>query len=134
MEIGTPGYYEMGNEEIPESIGECVEIHAPAGTLIVFGTDVYHRGGRLLKGRQRRILRAHSYPGYAFPGSGDKIRKSARQWRRGEPWEREQIRYQRFSQDGWLELRDFLLARWSLRRRRWLGSGKALLRRLLVKN
>ncbi|WP_367606903.1 hypothetical protein [Legionella sp. W05-934-2] len=108
IEIGTPEFYKMGNElidcdDIKETINDCVEIYAPAGSLIIFSTDVFHRGGFLKEGLERRIMRAHSYPGYRLPRTGDKLRKSSRQWVRGEQWELHDKSYSRFSKGGLLE-------------------------------
>lgn len=106
--VGTPAYYAMGNDNVPPNLSECVEILAPAGTLIIFSTDVYHRGGYLKLGATRRILRAHSHPGYLALGAGDKIRRGSRQWDRGEQWEKNGKKYRRFSKDGLLELKAYL--------------------------
>lgn len=118
-EIGTPEFYQMGNEDVPDDLGPCVEILAPAGTLIIFGTDTFHRGSLLEPGRERRILRSHCYPGYRLPRTEDLIRQSSRQWTRGEPWETRRKRYSRWSVDGALEFRDHLRFRW--RGRRWIA-------------
>ncbi|HAT1820639.1 hypothetical protein OQJ35_04380 [Legionella pneumophila] len=107
IEIGTPEFYGMGNEEIPDELGECIEIFAPAGSMIIFSTDVFHRGSYLKEGRERKIIRGHTYPGYQLPGSGDKIRKYLRQWLRGEQWELHNKQYKRFSRDGFLEWKNY---------------------------
>ncbi|HAU1639661.1 TPA: hypothetical protein JBJ29_15210 [Legionella pneumophila] len=107
VEIGTASYYEMPNEYIPEDLTNCVEILAPAGTLIIFNTDVFHRGSYLKKGAERKVIRGHACPGYKAPGMGDKIRKNSRQWVRGEHWELYGKVYSRFSKDGFLEWREY---------------------------
>jgi len=103
VKVGAGGFHEMGNDHLPEGLNDCVEILAPAGTLIIFSTDVFHRASRLAEGRTRRILRAHCCPGYQLPIPGDIWRKSGRQWIRGEH------EYARLSVDGYLEFRDFFV-------------------------
>lgn len=48
-------YPELGYEE-----SDCIPIEAPAGSLMLFGTDVFHRGGKVEQGKERLIIRAHS--------------------------------------------------------------------------
>ena len=40
-----------------------VRFTAPAGTLLIFDTDLLHSAGRLGEGRRRRVMRASSYRG-----------------------------------------------------------------------
>ena len=37
----------------------CEPVEAPAGTLIVFDTDTFHKGGKCDKGKERLIVRLH---------------------------------------------------------------------------
>jgi hypothetical protein len=105
--VGSDAYYKIDNETLPSDISECVEILAPAGTMIIFGTDTFHRGGFLAEGHTRSIMRGHCAPGYGMLRSGDLIRKGSRQWLRGEQWELRQERYDRNSKDGEFELADY---------------------------
>ncbi len=107
VEIGTESFYEMGNETLPKDLGPCVEIFGRAGTLIIFNTDVFHRGGLLERGLERRVIRGHCYPGYQLPRGGDFIRRDSRQWIRGENWEVHRAKYSRFSVDGFIEYFEF---------------------------
>ncbi|WP_298953735.1 phytanoyl-CoA dioxygenase family protein [uncultured Methylobacterium sp.] len=43
---------------------DTVSCVAPKGSLVVFDTDLLHRGGPLAEGRQRRVARAASYAGH----------------------------------------------------------------------
>lgn len=54
-------------EEIPNDIDEdlilnpvCMELKA--GDLLIFDADGFHRGGVVQPGKERRVLRAHTYP------------------------------------------------------------------------
>lgn len=47
--------------EIPEDIPQPVPIESPAGTLIIFDTDIIHRGGVVSPGTERLIMRGHSH-------------------------------------------------------------------------
>lgn len=85
--VGAPEYYTMNNEILPEDLPPFVEILAPAGTLIIFSTDVFHRGSYLESGRERRIFRAHTAPADQVLRSGTKITMQSAQWHRGEEWE-----------------------------------------------
>jgi len=44
----------------PASLGDPVAMEGIAGTMIVFTTDVFHRGGVVAKGRQRWVVRGHT--------------------------------------------------------------------------
>jgi hypothetical protein len=48
-------YPELGYEE-----KDCVPIEAPEGSLIIFNTDLFHKGGEVQEGKERLIIRAHS--------------------------------------------------------------------------
>ena len=37
----------------------CEPVEAPAGTLIVFDTDTFHKGGKCDEGKERLIVRLH---------------------------------------------------------------------------
>jgi hypothetical protein len=50
----------LPNRELPDTLNEGVAMEAPAGSLIVFTTDTYHRAGRVEKGKYRKIMRGHS--------------------------------------------------------------------------
>jgi hypothetical protein len=54
-------------KNIPNDIDESlirnpVTIEAKAGDLIIFDADGFHRGGIVQPGKERRVIRAHSYP------------------------------------------------------------------------
>jgi len=102
VEVGSPAYYQMGNDIIPTDLPECIDIFAPAGTLIIFGTDIFHRAGFLSKGNERKILRGHTAPGYFSLRAGYRIKRYSRQWLRAEPWEINNKPYHRFSTRGFL--------------------------------
>lgn len=80
LETSSEAYYQMGNDQVPDDLGPVVDIVAPAGTLIVFDTDTFHRAGVLAPGRQRKVLRGHSGPSAVYK----KVPKHGRQWWRGE--------------------------------------------------
>ncbi|WP_287446377.1 hypothetical protein, partial [Thalassospira sp.] len=102
--VGVPEFYTMNNEVLPEGLPPFVEILAPAGSLIIFNTDVFHRGSFLKEGCERKIMRAHTYPGTRLLGFGDKLSKRTRQWERGEKWEISGAAYSQFSEQGIVEL------------------------------
>lgn len=80
LSTSTDAYHEMGNDQIPESVGDVIDIHAPAGSLIIFDTDICHRAGYLEKGKERKVLRGHSGPSVAY----SEVHKNDIQWWRGE--------------------------------------------------
>jgi|TARA_R110000824_G_scaffold205906_1_gene390844 hypothetical protein len=47
--------------DYPELLSEypCEPVEAPAGTLIVFDTDTFHKGGKCDEGKERLIVRLH---------------------------------------------------------------------------
>jgi len=47
-------YPELGYTE-----EDVVPIYGPAGTLIIFDTDLFHRGGLVADGKERLIIRSH---------------------------------------------------------------------------
>ncbi len=73
----------------PYKEAEVVPVEAPAGTLIVFTTEVWHRAGRVSQG-ERRVMRGHTRarvkprgPAKAKTGSARKApRVEASWWRR----------------------------------------------------
>ena len=48
------------NQTYPPELGAPVPIEGPAGTMIIFTTDVYHRGGVVSPGHERYVMRGHS--------------------------------------------------------------------------
>jgi hypothetical protein len=80
LEVSSDAYHQMGNDQVPGEMGPVVDIVAPAGTLIVFDTDTFHRAGSLEPGRQRKVMRGHSGPSEVYK----KVPKHGRQWWRGE--------------------------------------------------
>ena len=51
---------DIPNHTYPPELGAPVSIEGPAGTMIVFTTDVYHRGGVVSPGHERYVMRGHS--------------------------------------------------------------------------
>ena len=47
--------------DFPEDYEKPVSIHGSAGTLILFDSDIFHSGGDILEGRERKIIRSHWY-------------------------------------------------------------------------
>ena len=82
--IGSDKYYNMiktstRKEEIPP----VIDIYGRAGTLIIFSSDCYHRGGILNKKKTRKIIRGHTFPGKMLC-SGDIIKMGSNNWLRDE--------------------------------------------------
>lgn len=100
LDVGTDEYYSMPNEGIPNNLLPFVEILAPAGSLLIFNTDVYHAGSFLQKGKERKILRAHTYPGKRLLGIGDRVKRNSRSYERGESWEQRGKLFSTFSKIG----------------------------------
>lgn len=100
VDVGTDEFYSMPNERLPNNLAPFVEILAPRGSLIIFNTDVYHSGSYLKAGCERRILRAHTYPGERLLGIGDKMPRNSRHYERGEKWEKTGKGFSRFSKEG----------------------------------
>lgn len=48
-------------KDFPPNLPLAVPIESDAGTLIIFDTDTIHRGGVVLPGKERLIMRAHSH-------------------------------------------------------------------------
>lgn len=111
IRVGTPEYYSMDNDVLPKTLPECVEILAEQGSLIIFSTDTFHRGGFLAAGHERRIMRAHTYPGFAMLENNDILRKSSRYWSRSESWEVSGQSFSRYSGAGFVELKDHAFKR-----------------------
>jgi len=80
LEMSSDAYHQMGNDQVPGELAPVIDIVAPAGTLIVFDTDTFHRAGVLEPGRQRKVMRGHSGPSEVYK----KVPKHGRQWWRGE--------------------------------------------------
>lgn len=47
--------------DYPELYQEPTKILGPAGTLILFDSDIFHEGGKIQKGHQRKLIRSHWY-------------------------------------------------------------------------
>lgn len=47
--------------DFPEDYKKPVNIYGPAGTLILFDSDIFHSGGDILEGRERKLIRSHWY-------------------------------------------------------------------------
>ncbi len=53
-----PGNREF-TRKLTDEFGEAIPIEGKAGTLIIFDTDVFHKAGKVSKGR-RRVMRGHT--------------------------------------------------------------------------
>jgi len=126
IDVGTDQFYSMPNKGLPENLLPFVEILAPAGTLIIFNTDVYHSGSTLSRGKERRILRAHTYPGRKLLGIGDRMMRFSRNYERGEVWETTGRSFSAFSRTGIGERAEQLRCLWTTQ----LGSTLTLLQNL----
>ena len=51
---------DLPNFALPPSLGSSIPIEGEAGTMLIFTTDVIHRGGVVSEGCERWVLRAHS--------------------------------------------------------------------------
>jgi hypothetical protein len=47
--------------DFPEDYKKPVKILGPAGTLILFDSDIFHSGGDIYEGRERKLIRSHWY-------------------------------------------------------------------------
>ena len=47
--------------DYPELLVEPTKICGPAGTLILFDTDIFHKGGDVDDGKERKLIRSHWY-------------------------------------------------------------------------
>jgi len=47
--------------DFPEDYATPTEIYGPAGTLVLFDSDIFHCGGNVLKGRERKLIRSNWY-------------------------------------------------------------------------
>lgn len=47
--------------DFPEFNKTPVQIYGSAGTLILFDSDIFHCGGNIHKGRERKLIRSHWY-------------------------------------------------------------------------
>jgi hypothetical protein len=58
-------YREMKNKleldypELGYTFSDSIPVEGPAGTMFVFHSDVFHVGGRLSEGKERRVIRLH---------------------------------------------------------------------------
>lgn len=52
----------LPNDDVPAEVGPPQPIEGAAGTLIIFHTDVWHRGGQVAQGRERKVIRGHTLP------------------------------------------------------------------------
>ena len=68
---------DLPNFAAPEWLGKPVPMEGPAGTMIVFTTDVFHQGGVVSPGRERWVVRAHTR---ANPLPQYEPRPLSRQW------------------------------------------------------
>ena len=53
----TPG----SQNHYPEIEYELTPMLGPAGTLLIFDSDVLHKGGNVQEGKERIVVRAHSW-------------------------------------------------------------------------
>lgn len=51
---------DLPNRHVPGDLGEPLSMEAPAGSMIVFSTDVFHRAGRVQPTRERHVIRGHT--------------------------------------------------------------------------
>ncbi len=49
------------NKQIPENLGPTMPIEGPAGTMFIFTTDLYHKGGHVSEGQERIVMRGHTH-------------------------------------------------------------------------
>lgn len=68
---------DLPNLAAPAWLGKPVPMEGPAGTMIVFTTDVFHQGGVVSPGRERWVVRAHTR---ANPLPEYEPRRLSRQW------------------------------------------------------
>ena len=47
--------------DFPEFYEKPIEIYGPAGTLILFDSDIFHCGGNVSEGHERKLIRSHWY-------------------------------------------------------------------------
>jgi hypothetical protein len=52
--------FDLPNLKAPEWLGKPVPMEGPAGTMIIFTTDVFHQGGIVSPDRERWVVRAHT--------------------------------------------------------------------------
>lgn len=128
IDVGTDQFYTMPNKVLPDNLLPFVEILAPAGTLTIFSTDVYHSGSLLKEGGERRILRAHTYPGLRLLGIGDKMLRHSRHYERGEAWETMGRTFSVFSKTAMGEFAE----QWRVYRKATLGSAFARLKTFVL--
>jgi hypothetical protein len=54
--------HDIPNQDLPADLGHPLPIEGNAGTMIVFHTDVFHRGGHVQEGQERHVMRGHTRP------------------------------------------------------------------------
>ena len=67
--INAPSYDEKKNRikpDYPELYQEPTPILGAAGTLILFDTDIFHLGGKVSTGKERKLIRSHWYPNFGW--------------------------------------------------------------------
>ena len=67
--INAPSYEEKRNRiklDYPELYEEPTPLYGPAGTLILFDTDIFHWGGKGETGNERKLIRSHWYPNFQW--------------------------------------------------------------------
>jgi len=52
--------------DYPELMTAPIPIYAGAGTLILFDTDIFHKGGDVADNKERKIIRSHWYPDFEW--------------------------------------------------------------------
>ncbi|MGD1844580.1 MAG: phytanoyl-CoA dioxygenase family protein [Salibacteraceae bacterium] len=72
----------LPNRKLPPHLDKGIPMAAPAGSLIVFTTDAYHRAGSVDPGKNRMIMRGHCRPD-PMPKYGPKLFSS--QWLQESP-------------------------------------------------
>jgi hypothetical protein len=68
---------DLPNFELPNNLGDPRPIEGVAGTLIIFTTDIFHRGGLVSEGQERMVIRGHSR---GYPLSLYDPKPFSRQW------------------------------------------------------
>lgn len=58
---GRCDFWDEPQNHYPEIEYELVPITGPAGTLIIFDSDVIHKGGNVQPGNERIVVRSHSW-------------------------------------------------------------------------
>jgi hypothetical protein len=71
FEIDLKEAYKLNLEKIikldyPELYKEPTPIFGAPGTLILFDTDIFHLGGKVSTGKERKLIRSHWYPNFEW--------------------------------------------------------------------